>query len=330
MLMSEGKSEVAKLISGAKKATLADSAGFKEWSDKAGGEGIVNFYVSPKAGELILDGLPAEVKSQVGDADKALKDFKGMGGALRFDDGGLELEMAAGGGKDMAVDGELGDGITDLPKDTAVAFGIGVPDDFVSKMLDQVTTMFGGQADSTIAQIEAQTGLSVPEDIQTLLGDAVVVALGGDAPANLRDVTGPSDLPIGLKIIGDSDEIAKVISKAEERAGQKLSDADIVQGENGDAYVLASSKDFADALKKEGGLGDNDAFKKVIPEGGDSAFALFVDFNSSWRDAIIDTFASDAGSSKGVAANVKPLEAFGVSSWRDDDIQHVLVKLTTD
>lgn len=332
MLFSDTKDHLDKALAETKKGSLADDKAFADWTDKSGGDGIVSFYVSRQAADLIATMMPAELADQSGNLSDALADFKGMAGALRFADGGMELEMAAEGGQDYVGRGNLGEAITGLPDDTAVAMAFTVPDNFAKLMMSRIEDAFGGEADGLVAQAEAQTGLSFPEDLQTLLGDAVVLALGGDAPADLAATSGPADLPVGLKIIGNPDKIKAVIAKAEERAGQRLSDAGVVQEAGDGAYIAASNSKFAAELEKGGRLGDEPAFKKVVPGGGDSSFAIFVNFESAWRDSILTLVKQQVGQQAAdeIKANIAPLEAFGISGWVDGKVSHAIVKLTTD
>lgn len=332
LIVSDGTDNAEKLVKDAEKASLADDEKFVEWTDKAGGGGILSFYVSAKAADVVKENLPPEMAGQSAEVDKALNEFKGMAGALRFADAGLEIEVAAEGGNDFVGEGEVGSALAELPEDTALTLGFGVPEDFAQSVLDQLGAAFGGQADSMLAQMESQSGLDLPEDLQTLLGDAVLLALGGDAPEKIQDTSGPTDLPFGLKILGDPDKIAAVVAKAEDRSGSTLADAGIVQDTEGDAYVLASNEDFAASLKEKGSLGDNENFQAVVPEADNAAGALFIDFDSDWLQTIVNSIKADGDSDTAakVEANTEPLAAFGISAWRDGDVSHGLVKLTTD
>ena len=139
-------------------------------------------------------------------------------------------------------------------------------------------------------------------------------------------------MPLGLKIHGDADKIKAVVSKAEERVGQKLSDADFVQEADGNVYVLASNQSFAAKLRGKGGLSDNGAFKEVVPKGGDSSFAVFVNFDSAWRDSIIGLLREQGGqdAANKAEANTAPLKALGLSGWADGNVSRFLLKITTD
>lgn len=332
MLVSDSQAHLDEAMAAAGERSLADDEKFAQWDDAAGGDGIVNFYVSKRATEFLGRMVPEELTGRSGDMEKSLKDFEGMAGALRFADEGIELEVAAGGAQAYLGSGTLGDALTKLPEDTALATAVAVPDDFAALVMARIEDTFGAQAETLLEQAESQTGLSFPEDLQTLFGQAIVLALGGDAPADIAATSGPGDLPLGVKIIGDPDKIKAVIGKAEERSGQRLSDADIVQAADDNAYIMASNREFAEELSSDGRLGDDPAFNEVVPRGGDSSFAIFVDFGSAWRDSILSLVKDRAGedTARRAEANTAALEALGVSGWVDDKVSHALVKLSTE
>ena len=62
-----------------------------------------------------------------------------------------------------------------------------------------------------------------------------------------------------------------------------------------------------------------------VPEADRAVGALFVNFDAG--DGWLDTLADG---DKEAAANLAPLDALGMSSWRDGDVQHGLVRLKTD
>ena len=98
-----------------KKSPLSENEDFQKWTDEAGGAGIVNAYVGPKAVDVASeelssapvasgscdDALPGspEDEDELADALAAYKDFQGAAAVLRFADGGIELSFAGGGGK---------------------------------------------------------------------------------------------------------------------------------------------------------------------------------------------------------------------------------------
>ena len=59
---------------------------------------------------------------------------------------------------------------------------------------------------------------------------------------------------------------------------------------------------------------------------------VYVDFDSPWRDALLDVIRSEEGDDAGTEAeeNTAPLKSLGISSWLDGDVSHVLVKVSTN
>lgn len=263
---------------------------------------------------------------------KAMKDFKGAAGTIRFADGGMEMEFVGGGAKKVQSGAKVGKAIENLPKDTALVLGVGVPGDFAKTMLDGVESSLGSLADKSIGQAETELGVELPDDLQTLLGKAVTLSIGGDAPESVSDIKGPSDLPVGLRITGDPDEIKGVIAKIEQRTGHTLEELQVKVQAEGDHLVLSPSGDYADSLLKDGALGDNGNFKSVVPEADKSTAVFYIDFDTKWRETLASLAEGFGGPDLGdsIRDNSDPLEALGISAWLDGEASHVLVKLTTD
>jgi hypothetical protein len=264
---------------------------------------------------------------------KALAKFKGAAGALRFADGGAELEVVGGGvDPDLVSDKDASGLVTALPGDTTALLGLAIPKGWAQKLSDNLEN-FGlpmlGSGSDLKGELQDQLGITVPDDLETLLGQGVALSLRGTPVDDLSSVNDPKDVPIGLTIKGDPDKIKAVISKIETKQGQTLADNGITV-ETGDGKVtLSFDGDYAKSLQGHGDLGDNDTFKKVVPEADKASTVFYVDFNSKWRDAIAKAIG-DSGGSKDFLANTEPLEGFGFSSWSDGGTSHLLVKLTTD
>jgi hypothetical protein len=358
LIMSDSAAHAKAILDEGSKKPLAGDAAYQTWTDEAGDAGVLNFYVARKAIDSIADQLDAfgpgvddfdfEDSSLEGSAVGSsaptvtsddpsdafrdqLKDFKGAAGTVRFADGGMELSVAAGGLDQLTASATVGKQASDLPKDTAVVFGIGVPDDFAAKVIDQLGTMSGG-SDDLVAEAEQETGLDLPEDLQTLLGDAITVSLGGDAPESVDELESFENVPTGVLIHGDADKIRAIIAKVEERTGFSLSDIPIGLAGNDDKLALSPSNDYADDLLGNGDLGSNGGFQDVVPEADKASGLWYVDFQSSWRDLIADVIADEDGDSaaKEFDDNTEPLKSMGASAWLDGEISHLLVKVTTD
>jgi hypothetical protein len=263
-----------------------------------------------------------------GDASRTLwKDFGGMAGVVRFDDGSMEAEVAAKGLPAGVASSEAATGpaLGDLPDTTAAAFTVSLPEGWLQGYLDLLEGVLGADEPNGFwGEVEADTGLALPEDIVALLGDGVSLSI--DASADFESAfESPEmpDLPVALRISGDPQEVTRVLDIITAQLGP---DADLLVVEQSeDLVVVGLQQAYVDRLLGEGTLRDLDAFRDVVPEADRAAGALFVNFDAGdgWLDALAD-------GDEEAAANLAPLDALGMSSWRDGDVQHGLVRLTTD
>lgn len=367
MLLTEDQDDASAFAVAAESAPLADDAHFEEWMDRLGEPGIITAYASANAPDVVFSAMAAEAPHQPdtlaeGDLEckspcpgvsadlpgfdeyfdlmrKQYRNFEGMAGAVRFDDGGVEAELVTRG---MDPTGALATGTTgpslgDLPESTALAFGFGVPDTLVQDYLDMVDGFFGagpGSAgvpslDEMLVEAEAQTGLQLPEDIQTLLGDGVTISV--DAGADLKALAEspePPDVPVALRIDGDPAKIRPVLDKLLAAAGPG---ADLLVVESTvDAVVLGLQQRYVDTLVAGGSLGEVPSFERVVPEAERASSAFYVNFDAGngWAEEL-GRMVSDGNSE--VTENLAPLDALGMSGWTDDEgVQHGLFALTTD
>lgn len=308
---------------------LTDDAAYQKWAEELGDAGVLNFYVAKAAAGHLAE-LGRQELDGVGQPDaeameEALDEFDGAAGTVRFADSGLELAVAGGGSEKYVADAPVGAQIGALPTDTAMAFGFGVPKDLAQTTLKQLEDAMGPELEAQLAQTEAELGLTFPEDVQTLLGQGVTFSLGGEAPESFDEIGSPGDVPVGITIEGEPEKIRGVIGKIEQAVGAELAELGVASRDDDSTLALASSDGYATRLIEDGGLGDVARFNGVVPEAVDSSSIFFVDFNSSWVDLL--TGAADDAE---LTANVEPLDALGVSAWRDGDVIRALVRLTTD
>jgi hypothetical protein len=335
LVASDSAAHAQAILDKGAKGSLADDATYQRWTGEAGDPGVLSFYVAPKAADYLgnlVDDLGTGILgfdtdssggSSLDPAKRALDGFKGLGGTVRFADGGMELAVAGAGIQQIKSLATVGPQLGDLPADTAVALGFGVDKDFAERVLDQAVN-----AEDPLSDIEHDTGLDLPGDLQTLLGRAVTVSLGGDAPASVGDVESVEDVPAGLVIHGDADAIKAVIAKLEDHFGMHLSDVPVVVETSGDRVALATSGEYADDLLKAGRLGSEDDFRSAVPDADRATGILYVDFNSKWRDSLIHLAAGDELDQ--ADANTAPLRSLGLSTWQDGEVSHALLKIATD
>jgi uncharacterized protein DUF3352 len=352
LIASDSAAHARAVLAKGKQKPLADDAAYRKWTGEAGDAGVVSFYVAKSAAgyadkllgqfsDGLAEGLLGDSSDGSGSsaggglgsnpfasAKEALKGFEGLGGTIRFSGGGMELSLAAGGLTKVSDSPSVGDEVGDLPGDTAVALGFGVGKDYAKGLVDQL----GTEGDDLSHEAEDQAGLDLPGDLQTLLGTAVTLSLGGKAPASLDDLKGPEDLPVGLVIHGDADRIRAIIAKIEDHLGKSLADFSVNVDDSGGKVAIGPGDYAGDELLKHGSLGHQGSFTDAVPDADKAGAILYLDFDSKWRDLVVDAVTHEEGSSSGheLDENTRPLRSLGISSWLDGGVTHALVRLTTD
>jgi hypothetical protein len=217
-----------------------------------------------------------------------------------------------------------------LPGTTAAALSVAFQHGWLEDYLRQLNAM-GGSGDSLdqmLAEGERETGLKLPEDVETLFGDGITVSVDGSADVKaFTESPDPSSLPVGIRIQGDPDKVVPIIDKLKKAAGP---DADLVKVASGDGRVAVGlSQAYVDRLLQKGDLGGGTAFRAVVPEADRATGSLYVDFDAGdgWAEQLADVVS---GEDAEVRSNIAPLDALGVSGWSEGDVQHGLLRLTTD
>ena len=352
IVVAETPEIAQKVVDAADGSTLAANASFEEWTGEAGDDGFMSMYVGKGVtkyldelggmGGMGMMGMPdatmedgtwlaeeppsEEVPEEL---QQMIDDFDGMAATVRFDDGAVEIEYAMSNYQpDLTgfIDSRNGaDMVAGLPDDTVAAFGMSLEEGWAGAMLDYVKRNLPDESatiDEQLAQLESETGLAFPEDIETLLGDGVTVSMGSGLDPDAVANGGPGEVPVGIRIDGDADEIQAVLDKIAAQAGPET--AELMQVTEGDGYaVLALQEGYRGDLEGGGGLGDSAAYSEVVADEAQSV--LFVNF-----DTDDDWLVRLTGDSPEVSKNLEPLSAFGVSGWVDDEVVHGLVKVTTD
>jgi hypothetical protein len=173
--------------------------------------------------------------------------------------------------------------------------------------------------------MQSETGLT-PDDVQALLGDGLSVALDSsvDLGGLFTGAVDPSSLPVGVRIVGDPDEILPVIDKAVVAAGAEGQLA--IETRDG-VVAIGLDRDYVRSLSEDGALADEDTFDQALPD-FDESNGFFVDFDAG--DWLTGLFENDPGAAE-VRENVAPLNSLGISSTTAKDGElHALVRLTTD
>ena len=340
MLLAETQQEADAFAKDAEAGTLADSDEFTAAMQRTGDPGIVTMYVSKDAPRALataiaqdssVAGSDSGTRDQIDQLEKTFKDFGGAAGVVRFRDGAVEAEFAAQG-LPSTMGGGTGAGpdTGTLPGTTAAAFSVAFRDGWLEDYLGQLNAMSGSQdsLDDMLAEGERATGLNLPEDIETLLGDGITVSV--DASADIESFMSspdPSQLPAGIRIQGNPDKIVPIIDKLKAVAGP---DADMVRVSSGDGQVAVGlSQAYVDSLLKKGNLSSVAAFDAVVPQADRATGSLYVNFDAGdgWAEQLADTLSDGDAEAR---SNIAPLDALGVSGWSDGDVEHGLLRLTTD
>lgn len=272
---------------------------------------------------------PEQLQAEI---TKMMEGFEGMGATIRFEDAGIEMEMATENSEtpeEMRLPDKGGELVASLPEDTVAAFGMAMPEGWGDAMLDQIREYgdeeISEQIDEAIQQVEDQTSLVVPEDMETLAGEAMAIAIGGGFdPEALASTTDGSELPLGIKIRGDADEIEDVLDNIRSAAGLP-EDGPLKSKADGDFVAIGPNSDFLDELTEDGGLGDSEVYEGVMDGRDDAGAVLFVNFNAG-DDWLVELAEGDDEAEE----NLKPLAGLGISTWMDGSVTHANMRLTTD
>jgi hypothetical protein len=340
MVVAETEEIAQRVVDAADGSTLAGDAAFGEWTGEAGEEGFMSFYVAKAAAQYLddaagmgamLGGVYATPTDQVpAEVQQMIDDFAGAAATVRFDDGAVEIEYAMSNYQQELtelMDGEEGaEMVADLPADTVAAMGFSLQEGWGQAMIDYVGKTLsagdGSDIEDEIAQFEDETGLAIPEDIETLLGEGTTMSVGSGIDPDAITNGGPEEIPAGITVKGDADEIQAVLDKIGKLAGPEA--AELMQVTEGDGTaVLALQDDYRGKLEAGGDLGSSDDYQAVIED--DAQAVVFVSF-----DADDDWLARVTQDMPEVSENLEPLSAFGASGWIDGDVVHGKLKLTTD
>jgi len=343
MLLAETQLEADAFAKDAAAGTLADAEDFTAALGRTGDPGIVTMYVSKDAPRALAtaaaqDGSGAgadnATRDRVDQVARMFQDFQGAAGVVRFRDGAVEAEVAAKGlPATMGGAGGRGPDTGTLPGTTAAALSVAFRHGWLEDYLRQLNAMSGADSgdagvDQMLADGEQETGLRLPEDIETLFGDGITVSVDGSA--DLKTFTESPDatqVPVGIRIQGDPDKIVPIIDRLKEVAG---ADGDLVRVATADGQVAVGlSQAYVDRLLEQGDLGSVAAFEDVVPEADRATGSFYVNFDAGngWAEQLADVVT---GGDAMVRSNIAPLDALGASGWTEGDVQHGLLRLTTD
>lgn len=257
------------------------------------------------------------------EAQKArLAQFHGGAATLRFAGGGFELESASQPA-DVPKAGAGADAVASLPADTVFAAGGTLPAGWFDQFITGFAAGCGATKDQVLQGLSQMTGLSLPGDLDTLLGGGFTVSVSSKLdPEAIANSTEPTDVPVGVKLMGDPDRIAAVLAKLP--SGQTPF---LASSKGAGAVAVGPDAAYRAELLKDGGLGDTPAFKDAVPHADHATSIAYLDF--SRLAPLISKVAGNDPQAGQVKDNLAHLGALGMTTWQEGAITHGLIRLST-
>ena len=173
--------------------------------------------------------------------------------------------------------------VADLPDDTVAAFGFspqgGLGRGDARLRQDAPCPTRPTTIDEQLAQFESETGLAFPEDIETLLGEGVTISVGSGIDPDAITNGGPGEVPAGITIKGDADEIQAVLDKISGAWPVPRWRSSCRSPRATATPCSALQDDYRGKLEAGGDLGDTDDYAEVV-ESDDAQSVLYVNFDA--------------------------------------------------
>lgn len=322
VIASDSTARARAIVAAGERSTLAADPNFEKWTEKAGGAGVANLYVAPKAPALALDLIgDFASKPPEGTRSKALQDFGGAAAVLRFADGGIELSVASAADESVEDVPTVADQVKTLPEDTAAVVALAVPKNAIAGLGKEARLGAG------MGLLRGLRGLDLPGDLQTLLGQSFSLSLGGRAPSDLGSIKGPEDLPLGALVQGDPSDIQSVLARLQKRSDGSLSD--LATSPADDRVAVATTSGYADLLLAEGALQDDEGFQQTVRRVDDAQALAYLDLDGDWAERVTETLSQqDDKGTQELAGNLTVLRGLGASAWTDGDTSRALVRVS--
>lgn len=309
-LLGEGQKATAAAAKQAETSPLADKPAFIEDMKSLGDPGIASVWAD-------ATGLGDTFGSEMGDAGKSLNTVRSGALTLRAGGDNIELTGIAHTAKDIGKVSTVDLGA--LPESSLLAASASGGGKQVDRQWTTFTEGFvRDQIDSTLAEIEQQTGFVLPADLKTLLGDNITLVVGDRNLETIDSIQGPEGLSeLDIAVALHSDKTAgtalanKIAKEVEDFAGLKLA---VVS--TSDGAVFATNEEFANDFTKGKSLSDGDSFASVIGDDNSAYGGFFFDIAKAVKVASgMDLPAS----AKDDLDQLKDLKALGFSANKDGD-----------
>ena len=244
--------------------------------DKLGEQGFISGWADAKGLASISGKVESSQIAGLGDATAAV--------ALRFDASYVELKGIAHGDKSVKVSSaDAADLVTKLPETTAGAIAISGGENLIDTAWAQVQKAGGENLQPMIDEIAQETGLKLPDDLKTLAGKNLSVSIDKDT------ADGPK---IAARMETDPAKAEPVVQKLTTLLRERSSaNIPIESAKDGDTLVVSTSKDYAEQVLKDGGLGQTENFKQALPDIKGAVMIGYVDFEAA--GSVSDRFADD-------------------------------------
>ncbi len=340
--------------------TLADDEDFQRWSGEIDA-GLLTLYAAPAAGELVVEdwdeisgvdpAFGAAATEVPEDVATAAEQFEGALAQVRFDDGGLEMEVVGSiGESDLLTyfDGDAGSLAAGLPEDTALVYGYGLGEGWVDWLAELVESdpTTGMQPGDMEQAMQETLGLGL-QDLEDALGDVLALAVG-DVDVDALVEGDLDSLPAALVTDGDEEAVRELVDAMTPMLGPDAGLLGVTAGD--DVVAVGPSSSWGEEIADGGSLGESERFGDVVPEAEGSVALLYADLDVvaetiiGFVEALEEAFSAGFGELPGAEApeaddaeldelrdNLEPLAALGSSSWIDDDfVVHGLLRVSTD
>jgi hypothetical protein len=311
--ISDTRAHVDAVTRGATTNTLAADATFRHDVGVLGDPGVLAGWADASRfpqlpGALARRNPLASAGPLFGTADLAKQRIALV---ARFTGGDAEVRLRTFGPTVAAAHAGAGAAVAALPRNTIAALGVSAGAESVRTSWRALSGRVGPGRE-TLAQLRRQTGLELPGDLAALLGQRFAVALG-EPDASGRPVA-------GIRVQSDAPSLGGALDRLlryTDRAGLPLEHRDLDGG-----YVLSTSRDHAEALITDGGLGTSESFRSALPEADGAQTVAYVDV-----ERLSAAYLQDADSS--AAASLRAVRAVGLTVTPTGDGTATTVRVTT-
>jgi hypothetical protein len=246
---------------------------------------------------------------------------------LRFTSNVAEL-AAVGTSTVVAPRPSVTSPIGNLPDDTSVALSVSGGRQLAHSAWQSFTHQLSdADIEQVVQAVADRTGLQLPRDLGTILGDNLLFA-GSLKGINASSISGPQQLPFGVRITTDVNAFDDMWRRVEAHAGTTGASS-LVRRNFPGGTALSFDDSYADKLAHlDGHLGDTAAFEDAVgPQWKDSAFVAYVNVKDLAR-----TFHNEIAKTETprVIADIDKVQSVGMSVWQNGNHSFLSLRLSLD